>query len=130
MGKSVISTTGKGLRGSSSATKLNQSALIPGSFSFGGALKNKLTAEPLIKPPKNKKESENFDNLPMEFNVVHKSNFNEREVCQTCPTKFNLLNKRHHCRVCAVSICSDCQVKRRLSKTDAEVYPVCIQCDF
>lgn len=32
--------------------------------------------------------------------------------------------------MCASSICSDCQVKRRLSKTDAEVYPVCIHCDF
>ena len=27
-------------------------------------------------------------------------------------------------------MCSDCTVKRRLSKTDPEIYPCCIDCDF
>ena len=40
------------------------------------------------------------------------------------------MTKRHHCRMCALSICANCQVKRRLSKTDADVHPVCINCDF
>lgn len=66
----------------------------------------------------------------MEFTVVSKNQFNERDSCQTCPQAFNLMNKRHHCRMCALSICANCQVKRRLSKTDGEVYPVCINCDF
>ena len=131
LAQSLVSSSGNQIR-HGSAKNLNQSALLPGSFQFGGLLKQKTQAPPqlVIKPPKNKKECENFENLPMEATIAHKSQFNEREICQTCPVKFNLLNKRHHCRVCAASICSDCQVKRRLSKTDAEVYPVCIQCDF
>ena len=67
----------------------------------------------------------------MEYEVVHKSKFHEREACETCPTTFKkMLVKRHHCRVCAASICSDCTVRRRLSKTDGEAYPVCVHCDF
>ena len=40
------------------------------------------------------------------------------------------MHKRHHCRKCAKSICTDCTVKRRLSKTDGELHPCCIECDF
>ena len=32
--------------------------------------------------------------------------------------------------MCASSICSNCEVKKRLSKTDSEAYPVCVNCDF
>ena len=32
--------------------------------------------DPAIKPPKNAKEAENFENLPMEFRPVDKSQFN------------------------------------------------------
>ena len=32
--------------------------------------------------------------------------------------------------MCAKTICSDCTVKRRLSKTDPEIYPCCVECDF
>lgn len=66
----------------------------------------------------------------MEFTVVPKSQYNERDQCETCPTVFTLMKKRHHCRVCAFSICDACEVKRRLSKTDGETYPVCVNCDF
>lgn len=115
-----------------SSANLNRSALIPGAFQFNSA--SKLTSkqlEPTIKPPKNTKECENFDNLPMTFQVVDKSQFNERDQCQTCPTVFRrVLVKRHHCRVCGFSICTECSIKRRLSKSDAEVYYVCINCDF
>ena len=66
----------------------------------------------------------------MEFLVVGKAHFNEKDQCETCPVMFNLFNKRHHCRKCARSICANCEVKRRLSKTDSETYPVCVHCDF
>ena len=67
----------------------------------------------------------------MEFRPIHKSQFHDLDKCETCPQIFNkLLNKRHHCRMCAKSICTNCQVKRRLSKTDPDAYPVCVNCDF
>ena len=40
------------------------------------------------------------------------------------------MHKRHHCRKCAKSICTDCTVKRRLAKTDGDLYPCCVECDF
>ena len=27
-------------------------------------------------------------------------------------------------------MCSDCSVKRRLSKTDGDLHPTCVECDF
>ena len=66
----------------------------------------------------------------MVFKPCGKTQFHEKAVCEFCPQQFNLMHKRHHCRKCAKSLCSDCTVKRRLSKTDGEVYPCCVECDF
>ena len=37
---------------------------------------------------------------------------------------------RHHCRVCAASVCDNCCIKRRLSKSDPELHYCCNDCDF
>ena len=67
----------------------------------------------------------------MIFKPCGKSQFHEKLVCEFCPQQFNkLLHSRHHCRKCAKSICSDCTIKRRLSKTDPELYYCCVDCDF
>ena len=53
------------------------------------------------------------------------------ESCEFCGKEFKkVLVKRHHCRMCARSMCSECTTKRRLSKTDATCHQICFECDF
>ena len=66
----------------------------------------------------------------MIFKPCGETQFHKKGVCEFCPAQFKLFTNRHHCRKCAKSICSDCTIKRRLSKTDGDLYPCCIECDF
>jgi hypothetical protein len=88
----------------------------------------------VIKPPQKHREKEGFDNLPDFYKVADKDEFNEADNCEmvNCGANFKGIKgaKRHHCRRCAKSVCEKCSLKRRLSKTDAELHYTCTQCDF
>lgn len=105
---------------SRSNNNLAQSAIIHGSSQFQSSnrLANALSRQKTkrVVPPKNVREAENFESLPLEFKPLSKNVYNEKDVCEFCPQLLKgLFNNRHHCRMCAKSMCSDCQVKRRLS---------------
>ena len=85
-----------------------------------------------IKAPKNFREGEGFDNLPDTFKIAEKEEFLEEDNCAGCEVTFKgfMSATRHHCRVCAGSVCVNCSCKRRLSRSDPELYYCCNECDF
>ena len=103
------------------------------SFSFGLNKSAKSASKALeIRPPKTFREGEGFNNLPDTFKIAEKEEFLEEDVCAGCEVSFKgfLSATRHHCRVCASSVCTNCCIKRRLSKSDPELHYCCNDCDF
>lgn len=54
----------------------------------------------------------------------------EADTCMRCnKTKFNVVNRRHHCRKCGFVICGDCSKKKYLLKLQSnEPVRVCDKC--
>ncbi len=102
------------------------------SFSFGLTRSSKSIGIQ-IRPAKTFKESEGFKDLPDTFKVAEKEEFHEEDNCEGgCEVSFKGFRSpaRHHCRMCAASVCDNCSTKRRLSKTDPELHYCCNMCDF
>ena len=51
----------------------------------------------------------------------------ERTHCPLCNTKFNLINRRHHCRKCGELCCNDCSLRR--VKINQKLERICDLCD-
>jgi hypothetical protein len=107
---------------------------LTSSFSFGLNKSTRSTTPKAteIRPAKNFREGEGFNNLPDTFKVAEKEEFCEEDTCIGCEVSFKgfLSATRHHCRVCAASVCDNCSIKRRLSKSDPDLYYCCNECDF
>ena len=85
-----------------------------------------------IRAAKSVREGEGFSNLPDNFTIADKTEFHEEDNCSSCNVSFKgfLSPTRHHCRMCASSVCESCCIKRRLSKSDPEMHYCCNSCDF
>lgn len=83
-----------------------------------------------VKPSKDIREAECFDELPLQYTVKQKEAFHNNPNCELCDKKFTMMFRSHHCRMCAKTVCNHCCLERRLSQEDASVYFCCNECDF
>ncbi|KDO22167.1 hypothetical protein SPRG_12665 [Saprolegnia parasitica CBS 223.65] len=71
--------------------------------------------------------------LPLEY-VMHPAKWvddEQRDSCRVCSRNFNLLRRKHHCRVCGDLACSNCLVREAVEMTlpgtnDVKVCLLCI----
>ncbi|OQS01572.1 hypothetical protein ACHHYP_00571 [Achlya hypogyna] len=71
--------------------------------------------------------------LPLEY-VMHPTQWvsdDKRAQCRVCSRPFNLLRRKHHCRVCGDLACSNCLVREAVEmtlpgKNDVKVCLLCI----
>lgn len=58
-----------------------------------------------------------------------KSEWDSRDKCALCTTSFTVFKRKHHCRMCGVSICSKCSSIRKDSRNkNGNGIRVCLSC--
>lgn len=69
-----------------------------------------------------------FNQIPRGIRGESDLEWKRAKNCYICNTKFSVKNRRHHCRFCGNSICSEHGIKRR-TKEEKKILRICDNCD-